>query len=128
MEAKDLDEFIKMFQSHQWEIPPEINILRNHAAEISNRIKLLIKNAMTYEDALKLAEEVKKEKIRTNEIKSLIDLAEKAKNWTEKLGQIRDNWVNLKVLKNLKNEAKNIPIQLPGYQELKLRYEKAHKW
>lgn len=128
MEASELQEYFKLSQKHEWEIPVELEALWLHTAELSEKLRQKFDSKMSYEEILTLGNEASLEKIQTPEIRLTISYAERAKKWNEKAISLQHKWVTLKTLQCLVNEAKSIPVKIPYCDEVKLRYEKAHEW
>ena len=85
MEASELQEYFRLSQKHEWEIPVELEGLWLHTAEFSEKLRKRFESKMNFDDILILGQEAKKEKIRTPEIRMIIDYSERAKKWAEKL-------------------------------------------
>lgn len=128
MDISELLEYFDLFEKHEWDVPGELVALRQKAEDQSRNLRSRFDSKMSYDDVLSLAQLAEKEKIRTPETRLALDYAERAKKWVEKSQSICEKWVAMKTLQRLVNEAKGLPVQLPGFAEVKERFERAHEW
>ena len=128
IDMTELQEYLSLFEKHEWEIPVELEAHKLRAIDKSTQLKQMFDRKMTYEEAIVEAETASKEKVRTAETKLAIELAEKAKRWVEKAQSIQRKWVAMKTLQRMVNETKGFPVILPFIEEVRQRFEKAHEW
>ncbi len=124
----ELQEYFALFEKHDWDVPPELEALRQKAEERSNALQKMFDGKMSYEEALGVGQAAGKVRVRTPETQLAADYAERARKWVEKSQNIREKWVAMKTLQRLVNEAKGLPVVLPALDEVKKRFECAHEW
>jgi len=123
----EFQEFLNIFEKNEWTIPTELETYRKNSLEYANKLREILNKKLTYEEILKISEEASKQKIRTQEIKTVLEIVEKSKHWFEKAQIIQAKWVAIKTLQRMVNELKGLPI-MPYTNEVKERHDKAHEW
>jgi len=128
MNIEELKEHFESLDRQGWEIPEDLRLICEKAEAKEIDLKKAIEEKLMLEEMYRLAQNVGKEKIKTQTMKFILEQYERAKRWVDNVQDTRDKWVSIKTLQRMMNDAKGLHITSHFIEEVKKRYDKAHDW
>jgi hypothetical protein len=128
MNIEKLKEYFESLQRQNWEIPGDLKLMYEEAEGKEINLKKAIEGKITLEEMYKLAQNVGKEKVKTQAMKLILEQYDKAKRWVDNVHDTKDKWVSIKTLQRMINDSKSLQITSHLIEEVKKRYDKAHDW
>ena len=128
IEYSELYSLLELANKMKIDIPKNISGEIKRSQDFSNLIRQQLNERNSLEELKKILKETDNYNVKTEEFIMLNEIIKKAKVWMKKASEIKNKNVNYKVLQNLYNEGKNLPVKLVHFDEIKNRYLTAHQW
>jgi hypothetical protein len=128
VDYSDLYQLLELAHKMKIDIPKQICAEIKKSQDYSNFIRQQLNERSTLDDLKKILKETENFNVKTEEFSILDEVIKKAKAWMKKTNDIKAKNVNYKILQNLYNEGKNLPVKLSQFEEIKARYSFAHQW
>jgi hypothetical protein len=124
----ELQELIEIANKMKIDIPDFILEEIEKSLNFAKLVRRHLNEKNSLKDIYSLLAESKKYKVKTEECSLLQDVIVKTQSWIARVKELENTTINYKVLQNIFNEGKNLPISLQQIDDIRVRYQKAHAW
>ena len=128
IDYSDLYSLLELANKMKIDIPKHISLEIKKSQDFSTLIRQQLNERNTLAELKNLLKETENYKVRTEEFTILEDVIKKSKAWIKKTSEIESKNVNYKILQNLFNEGKNLPVKLHYFDQIKARFLSAQQW